>query len=122
MDIRVSGHQVDTGEALRGHVERRVAAAADKYALRLISAQVTFGKGPHDHGFTCEIVGYLQGMVAKASDRAADAHAAFDSTADKFEKQLRRHSRKLKDHHASERLGMIGMEEGEQRREEPASG
>jgi ribosomal subunit interface protein len=100
MDIRVSGHQLDTGEALRERVSARLAAVADKYASRLVSAQVTFGKGPHDHGFTCEIVAYApQGVVLKAADRAAAAPAAFDSAADKVEKQLRRHTRRLKDHH-----------------------
>jgi ribosomal subunit interface protein len=98
MDIRVSGHQVDTGEALRHRVETRLTAIADKYFSRMISAQVTFGKGPHDHGFTCEIVAYVpQGVVLKGTDRAADANAAFDSAADKIEKQLRRYTRRLKD-------------------------
>jgi ribosomal subunit interface protein len=101
MDIRVSGHQVDTGEALRERVGTRLAAVADKYSSRLVSAQVTFGKGPHDHGFTCEIVAYApQGVVLKATDRAAAAPLAFEGTADKIEKQLRRHARRLKDHHA----------------------
>ena len=53
MDIRVSGHQVDTGDALREHVDERLQAVAEKYFARSISAHVTFGKGPHDVGFTC---------------------------------------------------------------------
>lgn len=102
MDIRVSGHQVDTGEALRGRVADRLNAIADKYFSRAISAQVTFGKGPHDHGFTCEIVCYVpQGVVLKATDRASQAPAAFDGAAEKIEKQLRRYTRRLKDRHAS---------------------
>ncbi|HEX8625124.1 MAG TPA: ribosome-associated translation inhibitor RaiA [Allosphingosinicella sp.] len=100
MDIRVSGHQLDTGEALRERVSARLAAVADKYASRLVSAQVTFGKGPHDHGFTCEILAYApQGVVLKATDKAMAAPAAFEAAIDKVEKQLRRHSRRLKDHH-----------------------
>ena len=100
MDIRVSGHQVDTGEALRGRVAERLNAVADKYFARAISAQVTFGKGPHDHGFTCEIVAHIpQGVVLKSEDKAADAYAAFDAAAAKIEKQFRRHTRRLKDHH-----------------------
>ena len=98
MDIRVSGHQVDTGDALRSHVDERMTAIADKYFSRTISAQVTFGKGPHDHGFTCDIHAHVpQGMVLKASERAADARAAFDAAGDKVEKQLRRYTRRLKD-------------------------
>ncbi|MDB5669861.1 MAG: raiA [Alphaproteobacteria bacterium] len=98
MDIRVSGHQVDTGEALRAHVDSRLTAIADKYFSRAISAQVTFGKGPHDHGFTCEIVAYVpQNVVLKSSDRATEARTAFDCAADKIEKQLRRYNRRIKD-------------------------
>ena len=29
MDIRVSGHQVDTGDALKSHVDQRLTAVAD---------------------------------------------------------------------------------------------
>lgn len=102
MDIRVSGHQVDTGEALRGHVEERLSGIADKYFSRAISAQVTFGKGPHDHGFTCDIVAYVpQGVVLKGSARAADARAVFDAASEKIDKQLRRYTRRLKDHQGS---------------------
>ena len=98
MDIRVSGHQVDTGEALRSRVDERLTAIAEKYFSRVISAQVTFGKGPHDHGFTCEIVAYVpQGVVLKGTDKAADANAAFDAAAEKIEKQLRRYTKRLKE-------------------------
>ena len=102
MDIRVSGHQVDTGEALRQHVGTRLTGMAEKYLARPVSAQTTFGKGPHDHQFTCDIIMYVRnGVVLKASDRAADAHPAFDAAAEKVEKQLRRYMRRLKEHHAS---------------------
>lgn len=98
MDIRVSGHQVDVGEALRGRVEERLTGIADRYFSRVISAQVTFGKGPHDHGFTSEIVAYVpHGVVLKGTDRAPDATAAFDSSAEKIERQLRRYNARLKD-------------------------
>jgi len=98
MDIRVSGHRVDTGKAIRQHVEDRLQGIADKYFSRAISAQVTFGKGPHDYGFTCDIVAHvMQGLVLKGSHGAPEAHLAFDGAADKIEKQLRRYTRRLKD-------------------------
>lgn len=100
MEIRVSGHQVDTGEALRTHVQERMSAIAQKYFARAISAQVTFGKGPHDHAFVCDIVAHvMQGVILKGSGQAADAHPAFDQAAERVEKQLRRYMRRLKDRH-----------------------
>lgn len=102
MEIRVSGHQVDTGEALRTHVQERMNAIANKYFSRAISAQVTFGKGPHDHAFVCDIVAHvMQGVILKGSGQAADAHPAFDQAAERVEKQLRRYMRRLKDRHGA---------------------
>ena len=102
MEIRVSGHQVDTGEALKLHVQERMGAIADKYFERAISANVTFGKGPHDHAFTCDIVAHvMQGVILKGSGQAAEAHPAFDQAADRIEKQLRRYMGRLKDRHGA---------------------
>ena len=100
MDVRVSGHQIETGEALRGQVDERLTAIAEKYFSRAISAHVTFGKGPYDHSFTCHIVAHVpQGVVLKGHGAAADAQPAFDQAADRIEKQLRRYKRRLKDRH-----------------------
>jgi len=96
MDIRVSGHQVDTGEALQEHVSDRLGAIADKYFSRALSAHTTFGKAPHD-SFTCDIVAHvMQGVVLKAHGTGQEAHPAFDDAANKIEKQLRRYMKRLK--------------------------
>lgn len=109
MDIRVSGHQVETGEALKSHVTDRLQGIADKYFSRAISAQTTFGKGPHDNGFTCDIVAHVrQGLVLKASNKGMEAHGAFEGAAERIETQLRRYTRRLKDHHA----GPNGVSDG----------
>lgn len=101
MDIRVSGHQVDTGDALRAHVGDRLQGIATKYFSRAHSAQATFSKGPHDHGFVCDVVLHVvKGVVLKASGSAHEAHLAFDGAADKVEKQLRRYKRRLRDDHS----------------------
>lgn len=97
MDIRVAGHQVETGEALRTHVAERMTAMSDKYVSRAIAANVTFGRGPHDF-FDCDIVAPVaQGMVLKASNRAGDAHVAFDGAASKIERQLKRYMDRLRE-------------------------
>ncbi|MCS6987664.1 MAG: ribosome-associated translation inhibitor RaiA [Sphingomonadaceae bacterium] len=96
MEIRVSGHQVATGEAFRTHVEARLKAMAEQYFSRALSAQVTLSPGPHG-SFTCDIVCHvMHGLVLKGSNRAATAYLAFDGAADRIEKQLRRYMRRLK--------------------------
>ncbi|APX64872.1 ribosome-associated translation inhibitor RaiA [Sphingomonas sp. gentR] len=105
MDIRISGHQVETGDALRTHVTDRLQGIAEKYFARAISSEVTFGKGPHDVGFKCDIVMHVtRGLVLKGRHEAQDAHLAFDGAATKIEKQLRRYSRRLKDRNAGQAI------------------
>jgi ribosomal subunit interface protein len=104
MDIRVSGHQVDTGDALRAHVNDRMQALAEKYFSRSISAHVTFGSGPHGF-FTCDIVAHvMQGVILKGSGQGSEAHPAFDQAADRVETQLRRYMRRLKDRYSAQNL------------------
>jgi ribosomal subunit interface protein len=116
MDIRISGHQVDVGDALKTHVQDRLQGIADKYFSRAISAEVTFGKGPHDAGFRCDIVAHvMKGLVLKGHHDAQEAHPAFDGAAEKIEKQLRRYMRRLKDRHAGEAVAAaeaIGYDAG----------
>jgi ribosomal subunit interface protein len=107
MDIRVSGHQVETGDALKERVTDRLQGIADKYFSRALSSQVTFGKGPHDNGFTCDIIAHvMQGLVLKASNKGQDANGAFDGASDRIETQLRRYTRRLKDRHNGEALAV----------------
>ena len=97
MDIRVSGHQVETGDALKSHVTDRLQAVAEKYFSRALSAQVTFRTAPHG-AFHCDIVCHVMtGLILKGAGEAQDAHPAFDQAADRIEKQLRRYMRRLKD-------------------------
>ncbi|MGL4314839.1 MAG: ribosome hibernation promotion factor, partial [Sphingomonas sp.] len=85
-------------DALKLHIRTRLQAIADKYFARAISAQVTIGKGPHDNGFTCDIVAHvMQGVILKGRNAGMDAHVAYDGAADRIEKQLRRYVRRLKD-------------------------
>ena len=97
MQVRVAGHQVDTSETLQARVSERIEAIADKYFDRAIAANVTFGRGPYED-FTCDIVAPVnQGVVLKSSNRANDAHIAFDGAADKIERQLKRYMDRLRE-------------------------
>jgi len=101
VDVRVAGHQVDTGESVRDHAQRRMAEITEKYFARSVGANVTFGRGPNND-FTCDIVApVMQGVVLKASHSAREADMAFNGAADRIEKQLRRYMRRLKDHKAN---------------------
>ena len=99
MDIRVSGHQMATGEALQSHAHDRLSAIVDKYFSKALSSHVTFGKAPAG-AFRCDIVTHVtQGLILKGAAVAHDAHVALDQAAEKIDKQLRRYKRRIKDRH-----------------------
>ena len=112
VEVRVAGHQVDTGESLQDHVSSRISAIANKYFSRAIGANVTFGKGPHDNGFTCDIIAPVaNGVVLKAHGSAPDAQVAFEGAADKIEKQLRRYVSRLRERRGNGANGRAVVEE-----------
>ena len=108
MDIRISGHQVETGAALQDHASDRLGGVVEKYFDRALSSHVTFGKS--GGSFTCDIVTHVtHGMILKARGNAGDAHLALDNCVTKIEKQLRRYKRRLTDRH--ERALQVRSEE-----------
>jgi ribosomal subunit interface protein len=98
VDVRVSGHQVDTGESLRAHAATRISEISEKYFSRGVGANVTFGRGPNND-FTCDIVAPVaQGIVLKAAYSGREPQIAFNGAADRIEKQLRRYTKRLREH------------------------
>jgi ribosomal subunit interface protein len=104
MQFRVSGKNIDVGEALRTRVGARVADATAKYFDGGFSGHVTIAK--EGFGFRTECVIHLDsGIVLEADATAADAYASADRAAMHIEKRLRRYKRRLKDHQAARSNG-----------------
>ncbi|MEC7400313.1 MAG: ribosome-associated translation inhibitor RaiA, partial [Pseudomonadota bacterium] len=100
MDIRVSGHQIETGAALQDHVSDRLQAMVEKYFSRALSSHVTFGKAGSG-AFSCDIVTHVnKGLILKSHGEAHDVHQSFDQALTKVEKQLRRYKRRVQDRHS----------------------
>jgi ribosomal subunit interface protein len=99
MPFRVSGKNIDLGEALRSRINERIAEATAKYFDGGFSGHVTVGK--EGFGFRAECVIHLDsGIVLEAEAMAADAYASADQAAERIEKRLRRYKRRLKQHQA----------------------
>ncbi|MEA2905216.1 MAG: hypothetical protein QOI12_2603 [Alphaproteobacteria bacterium] len=97
MPFRVSGKNIDLGEALRVRINQRIADATAKYFDGGYSGHVTVGKD--GFGFRTECVIHLDsGIVLEANATAPDAYASADQAAERIEKRLRRYKRRLKDH------------------------
>lgn len=100
MDIQVSGKNIDLGESLQNHVSERLADGVNKYFGRGGDAVVTFSR--ERHLVACEMTAHLvSGVVLAASGEGGDAYGAFEDALEKLEKRVRRHKRRLKNHHAN---------------------
>ena len=99
MSLRISGKNLDVGEALRGQAEARVAAALSKYYEGGFQGHVTVAKD--GTAFKTDGVLHLSsGITLEASGTAHDAYASLDKMAERIEKRLRRYKRRLKDRSA----------------------
>jgi putative sigma-54 modulation protein len=99
MPFRVSGKNIDIGDALRERIKARIAEAFDKYYHGAPTGHVTVERD--GFGFRTECALHLSsGITLQAEAMAADAYASADLTALRIEKRLRRYKRRLKDHQA----------------------
>jgi ribosomal subunit interface protein len=97
MTLRVSGKNLDIGEALQSQVRDRVAGALSKYFDGGYSGHVTVARD--GTGFRTDCVLHLaSGMTLEASGAAQDAYSSFDQSAMRIEKRLRKYKQRLKGH------------------------
>jgi len=97
MSFRVSGKNLDVGEALRERINERIAQAMNKYFDGGYSGHVTVAR--EGSGFRTECAIHLDSRVTlHAEGSAPDAYSSADQAALRVEKQARRYHRRLKDH------------------------
>lgn len=95
MALRISGKNLDIGEALRERLDGRLSALVDRLAAGRVSGHVTVEK--EAHGFRAAAVLHMPaGATLQADGFAGDAYAACDQAADRIEKRLARHAKRLK--------------------------
>jgi ribosomal subunit interface protein len=98
MQLIIKGHHLDVGDALREHVRGSLDGVFEKYFGSAIEGTVTFSRDAHLLRATLTVhVG--RGIMAQSEATADQAYAAFDLAAERLAKRLRRHKRRLRDHH-----------------------
>jgi len=97
MSFRVSGKNLDIGDALRERVSGRIAEAMSKYFDGGYSGHATISR--EGSGFRTECAIHLDSRITlEAEGVAVDAYASADQAALRVEKRLRRYHRRLKEH------------------------
>jgi ribosomal subunit interface protein len=97
MSFRVSGKNLDVGDALRERINERIGQVMSKYFDGGYSGHVTVAR--EGSGFRTECAIHLDSKITLHTEGSApDAYASADQAALHVEKRLRRYHRRLKDH------------------------
>ncbi|TDI57649.1 MAG: ribosome-associated translation inhibitor RaiA [Alphaproteobacteria bacterium] len=106
MALKISGKNVDIGQALRSRIDRTVAAAVQKYFDGGYSGHVTVTRNGRAFRTECSV--HLDtGMVIEATGNDNDANISFDQALERLQKRLRRYKRRLKDRSRVQSAKMI---------------
>ena len=98
MQVKITGKNMDVGDALRERAGDRLEDVLGKHFDRGYDAHIVFEKTRI--GFRVECVAHLDsGVRLQAHAEAQDGSVALELAADKLEKRLRRYRRRLKEHH-----------------------
>jgi len=98
MHVTVKGKQIEVGDALRDHVESALIASVSKYFSNPLESQIVFTR--EAHLFRADVSVHVgRSILVQGQGLAADAYAAGDAAIEHVAKRLRRHKRRLRDHH-----------------------
>ena len=98
MQLSVTGKQLDVGDALRTHVEESLEASVGKYFDNAIEANVVFSRVAHRYRTDISVhVG--RGILVQSHAEVSEPYPAFDTALEHLDKRLRRHKRRLRNHH-----------------------
>lgn len=99
MTLRVSGKNLAIGEALRTHVHDRIDSVVAKYNAGLPNGHVTIE--PEGSGYRADCTLFLKaGITLQVEAIAQEPYSSFDKAADRIERRLRDHRKRLTSRHA----------------------
>ncbi|MDQ0467455.1 ribosome hibernation-promoting factor, HPF/YfiA family [Labrys wisconsinensis] len=98
MTLRVSGKNLDIGEALRTHVHARVGDAMARFFEGGFAGHVTVQKEGGAFRTDC-LIHLPTGLTLQTESMAHDPHASVDLAAERLAKRLKRHKQRIRDHH-----------------------
>ncbi len=114
MTLRVSGKNLAIGEALRTHVHTRIDGVVGKYHAGAPTGHVTIE--PEGSGYRADCTLFLKsGITLHVEAIAQEPYATFDKAADRIERRLRDHRKRLTGRHgerAEDHLDALDAEAG----------
>jgi ribosomal subunit interface protein len=98
MQIKITGKNLDVGEALRDRINERLRLLQQKYFEGTTHGHVTVEKQRSNFHCDCTLL-LATGLKLQAHGSDADAFPSFEAAALHLERQLKRYKQRIKDHH-----------------------
>src|SRR5574337_32214 len=125
MTVRVSGKNLDIGEALRRHVLDKVQGMVARYFDGSVGGHVVISREGSGYRSDCTLR-LSSGVSLHSEGRAHEPYPCFEQAADKIEERLRRYKKRLKGHDGHPpgkgQIANYTVESPHEDREEPAEG
>jgi ribosomal subunit interface protein len=109
MQIKITGRNLDVGDALRTHIDERLRQLQQRYFEATVHGHVTVEKIRAGFHTDCSLH-LATGLLLQAQGNAGDGHGSFDAAAQHLERQLKRYKQRIKDHQRT-RLEPVRFEE-----------
>src|SRR5262245_56949350 len=103
MALRISGNNLDIGEALRTHAHGRVEDVLSKYVDGAFTGHVTVCREGTAFRTDC-LIHLKTGLMLQSESVAHDPHASVDLAAERLSRRLRRYKHRIRDYHESSEL------------------
>ncbi|MHA1546348.1 MAG: ribosome hibernation-promoting factor, HPF/YfiA family [Alphaproteobacteria bacterium] len=100
MKLKITGRNLDVGDALRAHIVERLEQVTTKFFTGSVSGHVTLLKEGSDFKVDC-LVHVDTGIDLQTEARGSDPYGCVDAAITKLEKRMRRYKRRLRDHHTN---------------------
>ena len=97
MILSVTGRQVDVGESFKAYVEEQFAQINEKYNLNPVDATIVLSR--EAHLYRCDIATKIGRVQMRAHGTGTEVYPAFDASFHTIVNKMRRHKRRLQDHH-----------------------
>jgi ribosomal subunit interface protein len=100
MTLQVTGKNIDAGEAFKSYIAEKLKTALARYIGDELMGHVRLEKERGRFHTQCSIR-MRSGLMLEANGEGGDAYSSADSAVERLETRVRRHKRRLKDHHSA---------------------
>lgn len=97
--MQFTGKNLDAGGAIQTYIEEKLANVLDKYIGKDVDGHVRLEKERSQFRTNCSLR-MPSGLLLEAKGDGGDAYSSADAALERLEKRVRRHKRRLKNHHS----------------------